>query len=294
MNSLLKTLSVMMLIGTAVAPAQKASPLSTLVTAELSFARTSDERGMDSAFIAFLAADAVIFRPHPVNGQDWFRSHSAPPILLTWTPGFAEVSVTGELGYTTGPWMARAKGDTAAPAAYGDFVTIWKKKGDAWKVKLDLGISHPAPVRAAHLDLPADKGGPSVLVRPDSGFMATEWSKLREREKGAFGDSLHPVPASNFIPLLGAGVRILRPGHLPIVGSDSVRGFLNAQSGRFFRSSLGGEISRGADLGYTYGAFRSRGKDQVNAAEGYYLTIWKKEGKGDWKIALDLQAGGKK
>jgi len=294
MKNLLKSLSILILVCAAVAPAQKASPLSTLVNAELSFARTSGEKGMDSAFIAFLAADAVIFRPHPVNGQDWFRSHPAPPIKLTWTPGYADVSVTGELGYTTGPWMARDKGDTTAPAAYGEFVTIWKKSGDAWKVKLDLGISHPAPVRAARLDLPADKSGPSVLVRPDSGYLAAEWSELRGRERAAFGDSLHPVPALNFIPLLGAGVRMLRPGHLPIVGSDSVREFLNAQSGKFSRSFLGGNISRGGDLGYTYGAYRSRGEDQTSTTEGYYLTVWKKEGKGEWNIVLDLQAGGKK
>jgi ketosteroid isomerase-like protein len=109
--------------------------------------------------------------------------------------------------------------------------------------------------------------------------------------------SLRPVSWSRDevqTPLLGTGVRMLRPGHLPIVGSDSVREFLNAQSGKFSRNSLGGNISRGGDLGYTYDAYRSQGKDETSTTEGYYLTVWKKEGKGDWKIALDLQAGGKR
>lgn len=269
---------------------KNASPLTTLVNAELAFARTSSEHGMDSAFVAFLADDAIIFRPHPVNGQDWFRSHPAPPVRLHWTPGFADVSVTGELGYTTGPWMASDKGDTAAPPAYGEFVTIWKKKGSAWKAELDLGISHPASSMGAQFTPPSEGTTPSVLIRPDSGFKAAEWSKLRTREQTAFGDSLHPVPVSDLISLLSRNARVFRSGHFPFVGSDSAGKFLETRSGRIFRRSLGGDLSRGGDLGYTYGVYRFEGVDETGKTEGYYLTVWKKEGKSIWKIVLDLQS----
>ncbi len=245
---------------------------------------------MGPAFAAFLADDAIIFRPHPVNGQEWFRSHPAPPIQLTWTPGFADVAVTGDLGYTTGPWMARDKGDTTAPPAYGEFVTIWKMKGDAWKVELDLGVSHPAPITEVHGPPPTDNNGSPVLVRPDSGFQAAEWSKLRAREQAAFGDSLHPVLMVNFLSDVSPGARVFRPGHFPIVGTDSIRKFLDSRPGGIFRRSLGGDLSRGGDLGYTYGAYRFRGSDAQEEREGYYLTVWKKEGGGKWNIVLDLES----
>lgn len=288
-----KTLLVLIAACAISAPAQNAktgSSLSSLVNSELAFARASAEHGMDSAFIAFLADDAVIFRPHPVNGQEWFHSHPASPVLLDWSPGFADVSLTGELGYTTGPFMARDKGDTAAPPAYGEFVTIWKKRGSAWKVALDLGISHPGSSMGGHFRVPAAGPGPSVLVRPDSGFKAAELSKLRAREQTAFGDSLHPVSVSGLAAFLSPTARLLRPGRLPFVGSDSAGKFLRSQAGKTFRRSLGGDLSRGGDLAYSYGLYRFQGEDEKDRTLGYYLTVWKKQGKGKWNIVLDLQA----
>ena len=82
---------------------------------------------------------------------------------------------------------------------------------------------------------------------------------------------------------------MFRPGHLPIVGSDSVRKYLISQPAMTLRRSLGGDLSRGGDLGYTYGAYRFQGGDKASKMEGYYLTVWKKEREGEWKIALDLQ-----
>lgn len=287
-----KAFSIAVLFCVAVTSAQDtrtASPLTSLVNAERAFARASAEHGMDSAFKAFLADDAIIFRPHPVNGQEWFHSHPAPPILLDWTPGFADVAVTGELGYTTGPWMAREKGNKTPPPSYGEFVTIWKKQGNAWKVELDMGISHPGSSMEVHFTPPTGTAGSSVLVRPDSGLKAAEWSKLLMREQVSFGDSLHPVSASDCIPSLSSGVRMFRPGHLPIVGSDSVKNFLTSQPAMTLRRSLGGDLSRGGDLGYTYGSYRFQGRDIASKMEGYYLTVWKKEGEGEWKIVLDLQ-----
>ena len=255
------------------------SPLWSMVHAESTFARTSLEKGMDSAFIAFLSDDAIIFRPHPVNGQEWFRTHPAPPIVLAWAPGFADVAVTGEIGYTTGPWTARDKADTAADPAYGDFVTIWKKIGTSWKVDLDMGISHSAPPGRMQSISPPMSSAPSVLIRPDSSFRQTQWSNLRALEQRAFGDSLHQVRASSLVVLLSPEVRVFRPGFLPVVGSDSAKNYLGSQSASFFRKNIGGDISRGGDLAYTFGSYaKSTDKQPIR---GYYLSIWKKEGKGE-------------
>jgi ketosteroid isomerase-like protein len=293
MKTTLVLIPLLLVLCAAIAYAQETrsnSPLTSLVNTELAFARTSKEKGMDSAFVAFLADDAVIFRPHPVNGQEWFRSHPAPPIDLAWKPGFADVSVTGDLGYTTGPWTARAKGDTASTPACGEFVTIWKKRGSSWKAVLDLGVSHPATATVMHFTPPARRTSPSVLIRPDSGLHASEWSRLLALEQKAFGDSLHPAPATHLASLMSSDARLFRGGLFPVVGSDSLKEYFVSHRSAFARHVLGGTISRGADLGYTYGSYRTMAREGVDTSEGYYLTVWKKEGRGDWRIVLDLES----
>jgi ketosteroid isomerase-like protein len=283
-----------LLVGTAAATARDAqdgSPLKSLVNTEIAFARTSSQRGMDSAFVAFMADDAVIFRPHPVNGQEWFRTHPAPPILLTWEPSFADVAAAGDLGYTTGPWMARDRADTTAAPAYGDFVTIWKKqRGDVWRVALDIGISHPAPSSAVPFSAPATGPAAPTLVRPDSALWASARSALLAKEQTAFGDSVRAVSVADFVSLADTNLRLFRPGCMPVVGVDSVRHFLLEQQGTSFRRALGCDLSRSGDLGYTYGAFRFHRQGANGEREGYYLTIWKKQGTGDWAIVLDLES----
>lgn len=49
------------------------------------------------------------------------------------------------------------------------------------------------------------------------------------------------------------------------------------------------DVSRAADLGYTTGPweYRPNGPDDKPVAFGEYFTIWKKQGDGSWKVALD-------
>ncbi|MBP1648410.1 MAG: hypothetical protein H6Q30_1855 [Bacteroidetes bacterium] len=263
--------------------------VTSLVSAERAFARTSAEKGMDSAFMAFLSDDAIIFRPHPVNGQEWFRTHPVPSIALSWSPGFADVSSSGDLGYTTGPWMARDRTDSTAPPSYGDFVSVWRKRGREWKVDLDLGVSHPAPPEEVQFSSPRSRSGQHSLVRPDTSSMMAAWSRLLAQEREVFGDSLAPVPVRNLVSSLSPDARVFRPGHLPILGSDSAKKLLDSRSGTFFRRQLGGGISRDGDLGYTYGVYHSYGENRADEKGGYYLTLWKRGGTGDWDIVLDLE-----
>jgi ketosteroid isomerase-like protein len=61
---------------------------------------------------------------------------------IAWTPQFAEVAESGELGYTWGTWKLNLP-DTIQ---YGKYFTVWKKNMQGeWKVVLDGGNSGPAP-----------------------------------------------------------------------------------------------------------------------------------------------------
>ncbi len=54
---------------------------------------------------------------------------------------------------------------------------------------------------------------------------------------------------------------------------------------------LGAELARSGDFGYTYGMSESRftGKDgKPIVATGKYITVWRKEKDGAWKVIADI------
>lgn len=60
---------------------------------------------------------------------------------LTWTPVGADISASGELGYTYGTFEFRSKDKDGKPVVdHGKYTSIWKKqKSGSWKVVLDMG-----------------------------------------------------------------------------------------------------------------------------------------------------------
>lgn len=70
---------------------------------------------------------------------------------LTWTAVGADISASGELGYTYGNYEFHSVGKDGKPrVSHGKYTTIWKRQPDGtWKVVLDMGNTTPAPAAAA-------------------------------------------------------------------------------------------------------------------------------------------------
>jgi len=66
---------------------------------------------------------------------------------LIWTPVGADISSSGDLGYTWGTYEFHSKDKSGNPSTdYGKYTSIWKlQKDGTWKVVLDMGNSNPAP-----------------------------------------------------------------------------------------------------------------------------------------------------
>jgi ketosteroid isomerase-like protein len=66
---------------------------------------------------------------------------------LLWTPVGADISASGDLGYTYGTFEFRAKDKEGKPVVqHGKYTSIWKRQKDgSWKVVLDMGNSSPEP-----------------------------------------------------------------------------------------------------------------------------------------------------
>lgn len=266
------------------------SGIRSLIDSERAFCKAAIERGTHDAFLEYLAEDGVIFRPHPVNGKEWFREHPSSPGVLTWEPRKAEVSSSGDLGYTTGPWQFRKDSLRSEPVSYGNYVSVWKKQADAvWKLVLDVGTVNPKP-EPATTPLPSQRdhlrnaGGRSAKVDIDAErrrLVAADSNLSRSLREGA---------TATIFRQLTDDVTFLRNEKQPLIGRRAARVVLPERSGQFTANVTRAEVSGAGDFGYTYGTYEAKGSGLgTNASEqGNYVRIWKIQIDGSWKLTLDI------
>ena len=239
-----------------------------LVAAEKSFAQYSVEQNTQQAFMHFLADDGIVFKKgQPVNGKERWAAIKPDSSKLSWYPAFADVAASGELGFTTGPWEYRATKADKEAAAFGNYITIWKKQADGnWKAAVDLGISHAKPAAddapAIGPMTPATTGHSSAV-----GLIAAE-SKLIGATGNAYQEN------SN------AAVKIFRPGQ-PYVTAQVA----DADKADFVYTPTGSSIAKSGELGYVYGHAFIKKDDKTQ--NGSYLRIWKLHNK-KWELNVEV------
>jgi len=86
---------------------------------------------------------------------------------------------------------------------------------------------------------------------------------------------------------LGADGILFRPG--PVNGLQWFRN-QTAQPGYLSWEPEVAAISASGDMGYTTGPFefRAKGKSDTVSRAGHYVTVWKRDSTGTWKMALDI------
>ncbi|MER3472181.1 MAG: hypothetical protein C4330_12905 [Chitinophagaceae bacterium] len=116
-----------------------------LINAEKSFAAYSVAHGKKDAFLAFLDSTGIVFEGgKPVNGIEVWSKREKRDGVLNWHPQFAEISLSDDLGYTSGPWTFQPKTINDSVVAQGQFNSIWRlNKSGEWKNVLDIGNNMP-------------------------------------------------------------------------------------------------------------------------------------------------------
>jgi ketosteroid isomerase-like protein len=255
--------------------------LRAVVASERNFARNCFEHGIHESFLQFFADDSIIFAPAPTNGKAFYQKYEDKGLRLVWQPIFATVSNSGELGVTTGPWELRKSATDQTAIAFGQFVSIWKKQpGNSWKVMVDVGIDNPKPTGPppeVQLSPPNEPSNTDISLRQRS---------LEQAEKNLANGLI--VDAGKAISdLASEEIRVFRNDSFPAVGNAAAKMMLNSDHRKSTRKISGGAMSASSDLAYRYGSYSD---EHGNSSEpGYFLTIWKVDRAGDWKILLDLQ-----
>lgn len=268
--------------------ADREADLRSLVEAERGFAAASVAKGTRAAFLENLAGDSIVFQPGPVNGQKWWSERPFRPGVLTWRPTFADISGAGDMGITTGPWEFREKSLEDQPVAYGHFVSVWKRQANgAWKVAVDLGISHPQPqTPATEVTHPAnDQTNKKLKLKTET---EAERSALIRMENDFSKHVAAKKTADAFLSYLADDVRLYRMEAFPAVGREAARSLLAAKPGVLTWQPTKADVSLSGDLGYTYGAYEFKDGDGKAAENGSYVRIWKRQDGGKWKVVLDI------
>ena len=153
-SNLLKLLSVLVLTiimvhcsnpKTVEVSAEKESILKT----DREFSDYSSKNGMKKAFLLFGDESMVMLRENsmPVVGKTAFKNlyknFDDSQMTLVWEPLFADVSISGDLGYSYGIYTMTIKSDSLKTEK-GTYLSICKKDPDSnrdgnWKFVLDTG-----------------------------------------------------------------------------------------------------------------------------------------------------------
>jgi ketosteroid isomerase-like protein len=267
------------------------SQLDTLVAAERAFADSTAKLGIRDGFLAFLADDAMLFRPRPVEGKAWMTDHPAVAGLLSWRPAYADIASSADLGYTTGPWEYRRNGAADTNVAYGCFVTIWRKTADGtWKVAIDVGIGTPQPsLLSASKRVENTLGSEKPSSRPASPVSTLQDELMKADQDYSKASSEIGVQAA-CRAIAAANIRLFRDGLSPVKGPEALKTFLSTRTEKTSWKPAQAEVALGGDLGYTYGETEYAKSDTTNVkAFASYLHVWRKQADGKWRIVIDIE-----
>jgi len=122
-----------------------------LMTVDADWSKTVGD--MDK-FSSFLAPDATFTMSGApaVHGDKTIRDtlsglSKAPGFALTWKATRADVSASGDLGYTAGDYALTVNNAAGvASTEKGAFLTTWKKINGAWRVVEDTAIPSSPPM----------------------------------------------------------------------------------------------------------------------------------------------------
>ena len=183
---------------------------------EAKFVAMGQEQGTRAASLAFLADDAIMFEPGPVNAKKTWMARPEAALSLKWEPTFAAMARSCDLAFTTGPAEWRKSKTDEKALGYGQYISIWKKQKDgAWKVVVDVGGPVPSAQKIEGLPEVSISNAPASQ-KPDP---AAATKKLREAEKWF----VNTAKTDSTAALIGSSsemLRVHRDGVFPAIGRE--------------------------------------------------------------------------
>jgi ketosteroid isomerase-like protein len=246
------------------AGSQPAGPdVRTLVfEAERAFAVTSQTEGVRQGFLSVLADDSIVFGPAGiVSGIERYSDAPESPFSLMWWPSEGGGASSGDLYFSTGPFVVAADGEDRG---FGQYLSVWQRQDDgAIRLLADHGIS-----------LPADLVGPQHAA---FSALLADTRATRPAPASSCDTSLEDADAAlNLAEDTNPEAVLLRNGRV------STRGPVSGRAAGVVTRKLA--VAAAEDLGMSAGQAQpaSAGTAQT------YLRIWQREGCA-WTVLIDLE-----
>jgi ketosteroid isomerase-like protein len=267
--------------------------LLSLANAERAFAKMSVDKGVREAFYNNFAEDGINFQPHPVITREAYRKNpppapkpdAPPPPVLNWAPIYGDIASSGDLGYTTGPFLIEDRSPAKRPARHGMYSSVWKKQADgSWKVVLDLGIQMNAAV--APLDAPFQAAPQrKAKVKPRNVVSGNQAGTLLRADLEFFWSAKGAAASQAWQKYLSDDARIHRNFMMPVTGKSDLRMWISKQTMAISGGPIKTDVAQSGDFGYSYGQYELKGE---KIEKGYYARVWKRDATGDWRIVFDV------
>ena len=276
-----------------VTPRQSAPPddVAQMIEAERAFCKKAALTSIRDAFYEYLAPGAILFRPGPIDGKAYYLDRpSNPGPILNWSPSYAEMAASGDLGWTTGPWDYRSAADKPVEA-WGHFATVWQKqpRGD-WKAIIDDGHSSAKPpdesltwARIGGKDEP----DPELI---QLAALSQAHQRLLDTDR-AYSEALTQKGVAAALSEFGdVDVRILRDDQPTYQGVAAAGSALAHEWDRGARAwdMKAGAISKTGDLAFTYGVVDLPPGKKTDPPGRNVFRVWRRIAQGPWKLALDV------
>lgn len=263
-------------------------PKGSLADAERAFAQMSLDVGQKEAFIEYLGDWGMMFGPDPISAKANFANEPATQLpqsrVLYWEPYYGDTSVADDMGFNIGPWVVRETG-TEKILGQGYFLSVWKRAPDrTWREYVDMGVRVPVQTTDHNF------GGEFESARAIPARSRTTSKNLSsagdlERKLSELSKSQGTLAA--YRKMLDERTAMLRWGVGLLKGKETIADFITSSG--FDRLALDlvpidNDVSRNGDLAYSYGKYQLTSGTELKE-KGYYVHVWRRDSKGEWKIA---------
>lgn len=276
--------AILLVIGNSALGDVMSEAIKPLLQVEKDFAADVDSTSIRDGFLHYLAKDAIIFAPGPVNAHDFYENREATSARMLWTPQTAEMDASGTFGWTSGPWQYFPDSTATEPTEGGHYATVWQKQANgSWRALIDIGIEHKIvpltgievhPLAGGQVDQ-SKRSGPEDYERA----VANAERILSRRSEGRGARAA-------LLAMLDVDALILRDNHLPAIDRSAQHDILESEAGTASWKPTAIRVSPHGDLAFTYGT--GTAKKDKRRQQFYYVRVWRNVA-GIWRVALDVR-----
>ncbi len=258
-----------------------------LLHVDREFAKTAKEKGIDEAYLLFLAKEGIILpvNGHPIVGLKELKK-TLPPVkksikkyTLIWDPIVATISNAGDLAYTYGHFaLTEVKSNIKKKGYYG---SVWKRNKEGnWKLAFSHGLfflkilnKSPGFKKKKNLD------------KNSKDLVETELAFSKYSIEKGISEAFYHFIAENGV--------VISPTGPPSTKETFFKQISKKQESKWKTKlewyPVMTYVSASNDLGYNSGPYNYIVIDPAGIKKeykGYFFTTWKKEA-GSWKFIFD-------